>query len=194
MTFFSSRRLLVPATAGLGLSLLSALPAGAHSMADGGLLAGASHPLLGLDHLLLLLGVGGLASLVGAHVLLFALAGALLGGVIGTLGGQLPGAEVLAALAVSVLGVLLLRSQRSVQPLQLGLMGSVVAAAVAMHALLHGQEASAAASWWLGAGLASAAVVGVSYALLRQLDGRWTGGLALGLSLAGLGLALAPLV
>lgn len=193
MTLFSSRRLLAPAAAGLALSLLSALPAGAHSVADGGLLAGASHPLLGLDHLLLLLGVGGLASLVGAEVLLFALAGALLGSVIGVLGGQLPGAEVLAALAVTTLGVVLLQCQRSAQPPQLGLLGSVVAAAVAVHALLHGQEASAAASWWLGAGLASAAVVGITYGVLRRCDGQWTRLLATGLSLAGLGLALAPL-
>jgi urease accessory protein len=193
MPLLSSRRLLAPAAAGLGLSLLSALPAGAHSVADGGLLAGASHPLLGLDHLLLLLGVGAVATLAGAQMLLFALAGALAGGVMGALGGQLPGAEVLAALAVTVLGVVLLQSQRGSQPPQPGLLGAIVTAAVAVHALLHGQEASGAVSWWLGAGLASSAVVGITYALLRQLDERWTGRLAAGLSLAGLALALAPL-
>jgi urease accessory protein len=193
MFLFPSRRLLAPAAAGLGLSLLSALPASAHGVADGGLLAGASHPLLGLDHLLLLLGVGGVASFVGAQVLLFAIGGALVGAVLGALGGQLPGAEVLAALAVAALGVVLLQSQRSAQAPQLGLLGSIVAAAVAVHALLHGQEASGTVSWWLGAGLASTAVVGITYALLRRLDPRWTRALAMGLSLAGLGLALAPL-
>lgn len=193
MSVFSSRRLLAPAAAGLGLSLLSALPASAHGVADGGLLAGASHPLLGLDHLLLLVGVGGVASFVGAQVLLFAIGGALLGAVLGGLGGQLPAAEVLAALAVSGLGLVLLQSQRSSQPPQLGLLGAIVAAAVAVHALLHGQEATGAMSWWLGAALASSAVVGITYGLLRQLDGRWTRLLAAGLSLAGLGLALAPL-
>ena len=193
MSVLPSHRLLAPTAAGLGLSLLSALPAGAHSVADGGLLAGAGHPLLGLDHLLLLVGVGGVASFVGGQILLFALAGALLGGVLGALGGQLPGAELLAALAVSVLGVVLLQSQRSAQPPQLGLLGSIVAAAVAVHAMLHGQEATGAASWWLGAGLASAAVVGITYGVLRRCDGRWTRLLAAGLSLAGLGLALAPL-
>ena len=192
MTRLFSRRLLAPAAAGLGLSLLSVLPAGAHGVADAGLLAGASHPLLGLDHLLLLLGVGGVASVAGAPVLLFAIGGALLGGVLGALGGQLPGAELLAALAVSSLGVVLLRGEGS-QSSPHGLLGAIVAAAVAVHALLHGQEATAAASWWLGAGLASAAVVGISYGLLRQLDGRCTRLLALGLSLAGVGLALAPL-
>lgn len=193
MSVLSSRRLLPPAAAGLALSLLSTLPAGAHSVADGGLLAGAGHPLIGLDHLLLLVGVGGVASFVGSQILLFAFAGALLGGVLGALGGQLPGAELLAALAVSALGMVLLQSQRSAQPPQLGLLGSIVAAAVAVHAMLHGQEATGAASWWLGAGLASAAVVGITYGVLRQCDARWTRLLAAGLSLAGLGLALAPL-
>jgi urease accessory protein len=191
MPLLATRRLLAPAAAGLALSLLSALPARAHGLADGGLLAGASHPLLGLDHLLLLLGVGGVASFVGAQVLLFALGGALLGSLLGSLGGHLPGAELLAALGVSALGLVLLQSQRSSQPPQLGLLGSVVAAAVAVHALLHGQEASGSAGWWIGAALASAAVVGITYALLRRLDARCSAALAMGLSLAGL--ALAPL-
>jgi urease accessory protein len=189
----SLRQLALAAAAGLGLSLLSAIPAQAHGMADAGLLAGASHPLLGLDHLLLLLGVGGIAAYVSASVLLFALGGALVGAVVGSLGLDLPGAEVLAALAVSGLGVLLLLLQKSPRSPQLGLVGSAVAAAVAVHALLHGQEASGTLTWWLGAGLASSAVVGVTFVLLRRVSSRWTQALAAGLSLAGLALALAPL-
>ena len=189
----SLRQLALAAAAGLGLSLLSAIPAQAHGMADAGLLAGASHPLLGLDHLLLLLGVGGVAAYVSASVLLFALGGALVGAVVGSLGIDLPGAEVLAALAVSGLGVLLLLLQKSPRSPQLGLVGSAVAAAVAVHALLHGQEASGTLTWWLGAGLASSAVVGVTFVLLRRVSSRWTQALAAGLSLAGLALALAPL-
>jgi urease accessory protein len=189
----SLRQLALAAAAGLGLSLLSAIPAQAHGMADAGLLAGASHPLLGLDHLLLLLGVGGIAAYVSASMLLFALGGALVGAVVGSLGLDLPGAEVLAALAVSGLGVLLLLLQKSPRSPQLGLVGSAVAAAVAVHALLHGQEASGTLTWWLGAGLASSAVVGVTFVLLRRVSSRWTQALAAGLSLAGLALALAPL-
>jgi urease accessory protein len=189
----SLRQLALAAAAGLGLSLLSAIPAQAHGMADAGLLAGASHPLLGLDHLLLLLGVGGIAAYVSASVLLFALGGALVGAVVGSLGIDLPGAEVLAALAVSGLGVLLLLLQKSPRSPQLGLVGSAVAAAVTVHALLHGQEASGTLTWWLGAGLASSAVVGVTFVLLRRVNSRWTQALAAGLSLAGLALALAPL-
>ena len=52
--------------------------------------------------------------------------------------------------------------------------GTVVAIAVAVHAILHGQEASGAVSWWLGAALASTLVVGVSYAVLRRAHVVWT--------------------
>ena len=193
MTPQSPRQLALAAAAGLGLSLLSALPAGAHGIAGSGLVAGASHPLLGLDHLLLLLGVGGVAAYVSGGVLLFALGGALVGAVLGSFGGDLPSAEVWAALAVSALGVLLLSLQRSQRSPQLSLVGSVVAAAVAVHALLHGQEASGTLSWWLGAGLASAAVVGATGLVLRRLHSRWTLALAAALSLTGLVLAVAPL-
>ena len=190
---FPLRQLLLPAAAGFGLSLLSGLPAQAHGAADAGLMAGAGHPLLGLDHLLLLVGVGGVASYIGSSVLLFALGGALVGALLGSFGGDLPGAEVWAALAVSCLGVLLLQVQRSQRSPQLGLVGAVVAAAVAVHAMLHGQEASSTVAWWLGAGLSSAAVVGLSFVVLRQAGTRWTMALATGLSLAGLALAVAPL-
>jgi urease accessory protein len=189
----SARPLGLAAAAGFGLSLLSALPVQAHGAADAGLLAGASHPLLGLDHLLLLLGVGGVAAYVSSGVLLFALGGALVGALLGSFGGDLPAAEVWAALAVSALGVLLLSLQRSQRSPQLSLVGSVVAAAVAVHALLHGQEASGTLSWWLGAGLASAAVVGATGLVLRRLHSRWTLALAAALSLTGLALAVAPL-
>jgi urease accessory protein len=191
----TARQLMPAAAAGLGLSLLSALPAGAHGMADGGLISGASHPLMGLDHLLLLLGVGAIGSSVGSPVLLFALGGGLIGALVGNSGGQLPGAEVLAALAVSALGLLILQLQRMRQPPALALVGSLVAAAVAVHAMLHGQEAPAGQlGWWLGALLASVAVTGLSCAGLSRLPRGWTMAVATALSLAGGLLALAPLV
>ncbi len=195
MTFPTSalRRLALPAAAGLGLSLLSALPASAHGGAGEGLMAGAGHPLLGLDHLLLLLGVGAASSFISGRLLLFAAGGALLGGVLGANGAALPAAEVLAALAVSALGLVVLQCARLRQAPPLGLIGTVVAAAVAVHALLHGQEASGGALWWLGAAAASSAVVGLSSVGLARLNQRWTLLLAGGLSLAGLALAVAPL-
>jgi urease accessory protein len=104
----------------------------------------------------------------------------------------LPAAELLAALAISATGVVILASQGNGRSPRLGLIGTVVALAVAVHALLHGQEAAGTASWWLGAALASTLVVGGSYALLRQAPLRWTVMVAALLTLAGVTLALAP--
>jgi urease accessory protein len=203
MTRQDTRQLTVAAAAGLGLSLLSALPAGAHGLATGGLASGASHPLLGLDHLLLLLGVGAAAALTSTSVLLVALGAAVLGSLFGSFGGNLPGAEVLAALTVSALGFTLLarhrRKPQTGEPLAgHSLLAVVLATGVAIHAMLHGQEASgtttALLGWWIGAGLASSAVVGMSFLALRQLGPIWGLRLAGALGLAGGALALAPLV
>lgn len=194
----SLRQLAPAAAAGLALSLLSALPAGAHGPASGGLVAGASHPLLGLDHLLLLVGVGGAAALAGPSLLLVALAAAVVGSLFGAFGGHLPAAEVLAALTVSGLGLALLARQHNHPMSGQGVLTVVLAVGVAVHAMLHGQEASGSASellgWWTGAALASTAVVGASFAALRQLSPSWGLRLATGLTMAGGLLALAPLV
>ncbi|MCP9788598.1 HupE/UreJ family protein [Cyanobium sp. Maggiore-St4-Cus] len=184
------RQLAPAAAAGLALSLLSTLPAGAHGLAGAGLAAGASHPLLGLDHLLLLLGVGGAAALAGPSLLLVALAAAISGGLYGALGGNLPGAEVLAALMVSGLGLALAARQGQ-------LLAVVLAGGVAIHAMLHGQEATGSSTdllgWWLGASLSSAAVVGASFAVIRQLAPSWGRRFAGALCIGGALLALAQL-
>ncbi|MCP9883220.1 HupE/UreJ family protein [Cyanobium sp. Alchichica 3B3-8F6] len=195
----SSLRQLAPAAAaGLALSLLSALPAGGHGLASGGLVAGASHPLLGVDHLLLLVGVGGAAALAGPSLLLVSLAAAVVGSLFGAFGGSLPAAEVLAALTVSGIGLALLARQRSHQLDGQGVLTVVLAVGVAVHAMLHGQEAGGSASellgWWIGAALASTAVVGTTFAVLRKSKPAWGLALAAGLTLGGGLLALAPLV
>jgi len=187
------RSLAVAGSAGFGLSLLSLLPAGAHQLAGLGLIDGALHPLTGLDHLLLLVGVGAAASRDG-RLLPAALVGALLGGVIGAFGGALPAGETLAALSVSALGLwLLLRGRLApASPLLQPLAGALVAASMAIHALLHGQPAHGQPFWWIGASLSAVGVVGLSFALLRRAGARTIGGLALLLALGGLALALLP--
>jgi urease accessory protein len=187
------RSLALAAAAGLGLSLLSALPAGAHGLATAGLLQGIGHPLLGLDHLLLLLGVGASAASIDSLLLAFALAGAVLGALFGASGGNLPAAELLAAMAVVAVGLLLLlQRRRGARRPRLALAGGVIGAAVAIHAMLHGHEAPAAVDWWLGAGVSSAAVVIASFALLQRLPEAWTLRLALLLCIGGGMLALVP--
>ena len=194
-------RNLAPLVASAALAVIvSGQPAAAHSIAGGGLASGFLHPLMGSDHLLLLLGVGAASASLSAQLLLWGLAGALAGGVYGALGGGLPAAEVLAALAISAVAALVLRRQASpstdANP-ALGLAGSVIAGAVAIHAMLHGQEAPAdlaASTWWLGAMAASALVAGGSYLVLRHQAPIWSQRLAVGLALAGGLLAFAPVL
>ena len=182
--------------------VVSGQPAAAHGIAGGGLGSGFLHPLLGSDHLLLLLGVGAAAASLSAQLLLWGLGGALAGGVYGALGGGLPAAEVLAALAISAVAALVLRNQSSTSAntsdnVDLGLAGSVIATAVAIHAMLHGHEVPAdisASSWWLGALAASTLVAGGGYLVLRQQAAIWSQRLALGLALAGGLLAFAPVL
>ena len=157
-------------------------PAQAHGLASqAGLGSGLLHPLMGLDHLLMLVAVGAAACALAPQLLAWALAGGLIGGVIGSSGGQLPGQELLAALAISGVGLLALFPGRSwfttLKPA-----GALVAVAVALHAMLHGQEApsdGSTALWWLGALLMSALVSGGSYGLLSRLTHTWTQRLAL---------------
>jgi STE24 endopeptidase len=54
--------------------VVSGQPASAHGIASGGLGAGLLHPLLGSDHLLLLLGVGAASASLSAQLLLWGLA------------------------------------------------------------------------------------------------------------------------
>lgn len=177
------------------LALLLDQPAQAHGIAHGGLATGFLHPISGIDHLLLLIAVGAAASSISAQLLLWALAGAIGGGVFGAMGGTLPAQEFLAALAISAVAVLVLRTLRSKQSPQLGACAALVAAAVAVHAMLHGMEAPAdgsAALWWLGAFTGSVLVSGGSFLLLRRLPVAWTRGAALLLALCGGVAALGP--
>lgn len=161
------------------VTLLGSQPALAHGRAVGGLLGGLTHPLLGLDHLLMLLAVGAAASLFSGQLLVWAAAGALVGAVAGAGGFGLPAAEVWASLAVAALGALTLATtgrrravagrfeggdaapspvSGGVGPALEALSGPLVAAGVAIHALLHGQEAPAGGSsllWWGGALISS---------------------------------------
>jgi len=167
----------------------------ASGIAQGGL-AGFLHPITGADHLLLLIGVGAAGACISPQLLLWALAGALGGGIYGAIGGSLPGQELLAALAISALALLVLRSLQPKQSPQLGFCAALVATAVAVHAMLHGLEApaeGAAALWWLGAFAGSALVSGGSFLLLRRLPLAWNRGLALLLALSGGVAALAPI-
>jgi len=196
MTQTFSARTLALFGGAAALALLLDQPAQAHGIAHGGIAAGFLHPISGTDHLLLLIGVGTAASCISAQLLLWALAGAVGGGMFGAMGGTLPAQEFLAALAISAVAVLVLRCLRSQQSPQLGSCAALVASAVAVHAMLHGLEAPAdgsAALWWLGAFAGSVLVSGGSFLLLRRLPLAWTRGVALLLALCGGVAALGPI-
>ena len=76
---------LVALTAGSAV-VLGTHPALAHGTAGGGALSGLTHPLLGLDHLLMLMAVGTAASFISSQLLLWALGGAVIGAVLGFTG------------------------------------------------------------------------------------------------------------
>lgn len=192
---FSARTLALLGGASALALVLAGQPAEAHSIAGGGIAPGFLHPLQGLDHLLLLLGVGTAASAISSQLLLWALAGAAGGGLFSALGGALPGQELLAALAIIAIGTLVLAVLHSRTAPRLGLCGGLVAAAVAVHAMLHGLEApgEGAASWWLGAAAASLLVSMASYAVMQRLPLAWSRGAGLLLAVLGGGLALGSL-
>ena len=196
MTLSTSARSLALFGAASALALLLDQPAQAHGIAHGGIAAGFLHPISGVDHLLLLVGIGAAASCISAQLLLWALAGAIGGGVFGAMGGTLPAQEFLAALAITAVAVLVLRSLHSQQSPQLGAFAALVAAAVAVHAMLHGLEAPADGSallWWLGAFSGSVLVSGGSFLALRRLPLAWTRGVCVLLALCGGVAALGPI-
>ena len=196
MTLSASARSLALFGAASALALLLDQPAQAHGIARGGIATGFLHPISGVDHLLLLVGIGAAASCISAQLLLWALAGAIGGGVFGAMGGTLPAQEFIAALAITAVAVLVLRCLRLQQSPQLGACAALVAAAVAVHAMLHGLEAPADGSallWWLGAFSGSVLVSGGSFLALRRLPLAWTRGLGVLLALCGGVSALGPI-
>jgi urease accessory protein len=166
---------LVALTAGSAV-VLGTHPALAHGTAAGGALGGLTHPLLGLDHLFMLMAVGTAASFISSQLLLWALGGAVIGAAIGFTGLTVASAEVLAALAISAVGALILLAGRVAKTSNPDILttvsGVVVAGGISIHAMLHGLEApkdSSTLFWWSGALLSSVLVCGGTYLLLRKL-------------------------
>lgn len=176
--------------------VVSSTPAQAHGGAATGAIGGLLHPLLGFDHLTLLVAVGASAAAISWQLLVWAFAGALAGAAIGATGGVIPGAEGLAALAISAVGLLLLTAGKVASRGTGPLGGVVVAAALAIHAMLHGLEAPQDSStwiWWGGALVSSACICGGAALLFKQLSAPWNKGLALAFVLIGGVLAVGSL-
>lgn len=160
--------------------LLLATPAAAHSFGahGAGLVAGFTHPLGGLDHLLAMLGVGLWASQLGGRArwaVPAAFLAALLGGAaLGAAGLALPMVEAGIALSVLLAGAALALAWRPALPVALGLAGLFAA----LHGHAHGTEAPAAASLLAyGAGFmaGTALLLGAGLAAGRALAARSRG-------------------
>lgn len=186
------KRFFLPTTVLSVLAVLAfgALPSEAHGTAGGGAMSGLLHPLLGLDHLLMLLAVGTAASQLSFLLLPWALGGGLIGALAGQGGSTLPLVEPLATLAVMAVAALTLSwSQRgSANRVFLLFSGVLVGVGVAVHGMLHGMEAPADGSrllWWAGALISSVVICGGTALALRQVPGEMGRRLALALLMAG---------
>lgn len=153
---------------------LLALPAAAvaHPGHGQGWLAGAGHPLTGLDHLLAMVGVGLWAAQQqgqGRWALPCTfLATMLLGGVSGFAGVSLPGLESGIAASVLALGLAVALAVRP--PLPLAMLAT--AGFALCHGMAHGLELPAMASAWTyaaGFTAVTAALHGAGYAVARWM-------------------------
>jgi urease accessory protein len=156
-----------------------------------GLIAGFSHPVSGLDHLLAMVAVGLWAAQKGGRAL-WALPVTFvslmaLGSAMGVMGVALPGMEAGIALSVLVLGLLV--AVQSAWSLQLAC--ATVALFALLHGIAHGAEMPLAASpWGYGLGMLAATAMlhgaGVFAGVrVRQIVLRLTGA---AISLAGFGM------
>ena len=162
------------------LILLASSPALGHTLAPtgAGLSAGLSHPLMGFDHLLAMVGVGLWAALLGRRAIWLvpaAFMALLAGGATLALTGWVPALtntvlmEGGIALSVLLLGVLLASAMR----LPVGVAMGTVAAFALFHGAAHGAELPVAANPWeygIGMLVATAALHGVGVAMGLGLD------------------------
>lgn len=137
-------RLLAVAPLALGSGLALAHPG--HGAEQGGLVAGLTHPWLGLDHLLAMVAIGlwslRQGALVRTAVPWLALGGMVVGASIAALGLSLPGVESAIALSVLLAGIMVASLVRL--PSTLGM--ALVVAFMLFHGYAHGSEIPAGSS------------------------------------------------
>ncbi len=189
---FDKRTLISAFVAFLLLTLLAATPALAHVERGqaAGFFTGLSHPVSGLDHVLVMVAVGLWGAQLGAPAMwllpvIFPMVMAM-GGMIGLLGIPLPFVEVAIALSAVLLGIMVMTEARP----------PVAAAAVLVgffavfHGHAHGTELPAGQSgllYSMGFVMATGCLHGVGIAI--GLIHRWPAG-KIALRIAGAGMAL----
>jgi len=178
----------------------AALPALAHTGADGGLhhgfMAGFVHPLTGADHLAAMVAVGLWSALAARRnadlpwAPLGFVAMLLAGALMGLAGVQWPGVEPMIAASLLVLGLLVCTQQR----LPAVAAAALVGAFAVFHGIAHGHELAGESDAVLTlAGMVSATallhVVGIGLGLALRRANRWVPRMA-GAAVALLGVAL----
>lgn len=158
-----------------------------------GLLAGLSHPLSGLDHVLAMIAVGLWGAVLGPPAIwvlpvAFPMVMAF-GGLMGLLGFPLPGVEIGIAVSAVVLGALVLAEVRP----PLWLAAVIVAFFAIFHGHAHGRELPQGTSALLySLGFVVATGLLHAFGILLGVAHRWAAGRRL-VQLAGGGVALAGL-
>jgi len=175
------------------------VPAYAHHAMDGdlprtlvqGLLSGLAHPVIGVDHLAAIVGVGALAGVAGRGVApVLAFSAAMIAGVVLHLGGgDLPGGEILVGLATLMIGALLI--------LRVAISPALAAALFAVAGVVHGHalgesiigaEPTPIAAYLVGLFVVQTAIgLGACLAAQRLADSRAR---TLALSVAGIVIAM----
>jgi urease accessory protein len=195
----------VPVVA-LFLSFFAAVPAQAHHLMDGkpvttaaqSFLSGIAHPVIGIDHLVMIVAIGVLAAAMRPGFLLAAVfvVAAMAGTGVHLLNLSLPGSEVLIALSVLVVGILLALRKTPNQGLVLG----ICAVAGMLHGYAYGEsifgaESSLLVAYLVGFTVVQLAVAGIAYAIAKSILRKNAGEQALvlrpaGFVVAGAGMAL----
>ncbi|MBL9062107.1 HupE/UreJ family protein [Tabrizicola sp.] len=172
---------------------LCPLPAMAHGLHDSGtFLAGALHPVGGLDHVLAMIAVGLLAAQLTGRALwalpVTFVTAMLLGGAVGAAGLPFPLVEPMILASIVILGVLVALAC----PLPLPALVAMVALFGGAHGWAHGAEgpATGLALYALGFAGATAALHLVGIALGRGLPALALRGLGAGAAVAGLALVV----
>jgi urease accessory protein len=193
------------ATAALALGLGLVPPAAAHHVMGGGLpgtvweglLSGLGHPVIGIDHLAFVIGVGALAYLMGRVVLLplVFVAGTVGGCVLHIAGYNLPTPEFVIAATVALAAALVAMRLKPRTDLLVGFL----AWAGLFHGYAYGEsivgaETTPLAAYILGFGVIQGCVAVGSALALRAVVGRDWLSEASAMRLAGAGLALVAAV
>ena len=184
----------------LGVLAWIAEPAFAHHLMSGrtpasfaeGILSGLGHPIIGLDHFAAVVAVGCLAAAhrqAAALVLAFVLA-MMAGVAVHVQGTTVPGAEILVAVSVIVLGALMLRERAMPGAAALALFALVgLVHGYALGESIYGAEPTPLYAYLFGLALIQGAIalaaVGAAHWLTQQSAMR-----LLGAGIAGIGLAV----